>query len=113
MRSRYSAYALNLPQYIIETTHPHNPAYQKDKQAWIKEIEAFSMQTAFKRLDVLAEQENGNEGIVCFVAYLQRENQDLTFTEKSFFKKEQDRWLYKSGYTAGGVLSKEQAQQLR
>ena len=30
MRSRYSAYSLNLPSYIIQTTHPASPQYVED-----------------------------------------------------------------------------------
>lgn len=112
MRSRYSAYALNLPLYIIETTHPQNPTYRRDKIKWKKEIESFSTQLTFKRLDVLMSEETGHEGTVCFVAYLQKGNQDLTFTEKSFFKKEEGRWFYLHGYVASGALSQELAERL-
>ena len=38
MRSRYSAYALHLADYIMQTTHPHNRAYLSDKERWKKEI---------------------------------------------------------------------------
>jgi hypothetical protein len=30
MRSRYSAYSLNIVDYIVETTHPENPLLKKD-----------------------------------------------------------------------------------
>ena len=30
MRSRYSAYALQKSEYIIHTTHPDNPNYEKN-----------------------------------------------------------------------------------
>lgn len=42
MRSRYTAYAIHHPKYIIQTTHKDNPNYQFNKQIWIKEILLFA-----------------------------------------------------------------------
>ena len=36
MRSRYSAYARSLVDYIIKTTHPDNPSYKKDRDQWYR-----------------------------------------------------------------------------
>lgn len=92
MRSRYSAYALRLPEYIIETTHPENPDYNPDHGAWKKKILDFSTRTQFIRLEVLSAEEN----FVTFNAYLVQENKPFILHEKSRFKKQNGRWLYLS-----------------
>ncbi|NDE82074.1 MAG: zinc chelation protein SecC, partial [Chlamydiia bacterium] len=38
MRSRYSAYALCLPAYIISTTHPASPQFCHDLTDWSEKI---------------------------------------------------------------------------
>ena len=97
MRSRYTAYVLNLPAYIIQTTHLENPHYCQDLALWTREISTFSLQSQFKKLDILDFQENQESATVTFVAHLSQNGQDATFKEKSEFKKVEGRWLYFSG----------------
>jgi SEC-C motif-containing protein len=97
MRSRYSAYALNLPGYIIQTTHPENPHFSHNIKTWAKEISDFCLLTQFKKLEILEFQETKDVAFVTFVAHLMQKGQDATFTEKSRFAKVQNRWLYQSG----------------
>lgn len=96
MRSRYCAYALNLPDYIIETTHPESNLYSKNKSAWKENISQFANQTSFLNLKILDFNESGSSAIVIFTAYLSQHGKDATFTEKSYFEKKNNRWLYKS-----------------
>lgn len=97
MRSRYSAYALNLSDYIIETTHPNNPHVLKDRLQWKYNIIQFSMNTQFDRLEILDFKENGEIATVTFRASLTQNGRDATFTEKSYFEKISGRWLYLRG----------------
>lgn len=97
MRSRYSAYALNLPDYILETTHPENPQYSKNRSSWKQSISQFSLLTSFQKLEILGFEENGDEATVTFTAHLVQAGRDATFTEKSYFEKVKGRWLYKRG----------------
>src|SRR5689334_9579352 len=53
MRSRYSAYALNKPDYIMQTTHPEGPHWHENPAAWRVELEAFSLGTRFEGLQIL------------------------------------------------------------
>jgi len=53
MRSRYAAYALNIPDYIMKTTHPENPLFSKDKLLWKEKISQFSRNTSFQKLEIL------------------------------------------------------------
>lgn len=97
MRSRYSAYALHLPDYIILTTHQKCPQYQKDHLMWKKQIEEFSKTFTFEKLEILAFKENGSRATVTFRAHLTHGKEDASFTEKSTFEKIKGRWLYLSG----------------
>lgn len=102
MRSRYSAYALNLPDYIIATTHPSNPHSVKDKVSWKRSIASFSRNFSFRKLEILDFKEKGSLATVTFVAYLSEGAKDATFTERSSFEKINDRWFYLSGELAEG-----------
>lgn len=93
MRSRYSAYKLNLPDYIMATTHPLSPHYRADKEAWRREISAFSTSCSFDKLEVIDTQERE----VTFIAHLREGSRDVSFKERSLFEKVKGRWLYLNG----------------
>ena len=97
MRSRFAAYALNLPKYIIETTHPKNPQFSTDRTAWKQSISEFSRSSIFSQLKIADFKEQGDCATVVFTAYIYQNNQDCTFTEKSFFEKLDHKWLYRKG----------------
>lgn len=97
MRSRYSAYALNKPEYIIATTHPANPHYVQDQVAWKKGIEEFIRHTVFHKLEILELQEEKEWATVTFTAYLSQGGEDTTFTERSEFERVKGQWLYREG----------------
>ncbi len=97
MRSRYAAYALGLADYIVDTTHPENPAYNKNRKAWLKDIMLFCRQSKFEGLKVWEESESETKASVSFTAHLRQGARDASFSEKSYFEKVEGRWLYKSG----------------
>lgn len=92
MRSRYSGYALKKVDYIIETTHSNLQKSSKSRE----EIEKFANETSFVGLDIL--EAVGDD--VTFRAHLSRDGKDISFTEKSHFEKENERWKYHSGLIA-------------
>jgi peptide deformylase len=102
MRSRYSAYVLNIPEYIMETTHPASPQYLEDKFSWRKSILKFSKAFSFNKLKILDFKEKGNFATVTFTAYISQDSRDATFTEKSYFEKVGNRWFYRGGQLAEG-----------
>lgn len=102
MRSRYSAYVLNIPDYIIQTTHPANPQYSENKLAWKQSISQFSLHTTFHKLEVLDFKEKNTLATVTFTAHLSQEGNDSTFTERSYFEKINNRWFYRGGQLAQG-----------
>jgi SEC-C motif-containing protein len=97
MRSRYSAYALGLFDFIIASTHTDNVAYTKDIKSWRQDLESFCRQTNFDGLKILQFGEGEDTSTVSFTAYLRQGNSDASFTEKSSFVREKGHWLYKSG----------------
>ena len=97
MRSRYSAYACHLSDYIMATTHPENAQYLKDRVAWKRSISQFCLHSSFLKLEILDFQETAESATVTFTAYIRQGDRDATFTEKSFFEKLGLRWLYRSG----------------
>ena len=97
MRSRYSAYALDIPKYIVDTTHHKNPHYQKDTKAWIIDISSFAKQHKFSELEVVSFEEKGRRATVIFIAYLKQGSEQVTLKEKSLFIKEDGQWLYLNG----------------
>lgn len=97
MRSRYSAYALGLVDYIIETTHPDYGAYERDKKKWKDAIVLFSKNTKFQALEIVEVNEGELQAFVTFKADLRQLGKDASFTERSRFFKANGRWLYADG----------------
>jgi SEC-C motif-containing protein len=93
MRSRYSAYAFGLADYIIKTTHPDNSDYTEEQQAWREDILLFCKGTLFSGLRVIDFTEEAHEAYVEFEASL---SSGLLW-ERSRFLKENDTWLYVDG----------------
>jgi peptide deformylase len=102
MRSRYAAYVLDKPEYIIKTTHPASPQFSENKFSWKRGISEFSKSSTFKKLEILDFKEHNTLATVTFTAYVIQEDRDATFTEKSYFEKIGDRWLYRVGQLAEG-----------
>ncbi len=97
MRARYAAFAQGLASFVMETTSPAGAAFETDASAWQRSIQAFSDQTRFVGLEVLAVSEAGAEGQVEFRATLDQGGRDASFTERSRFVRVDGRWLYDSG----------------
>lgn len=93
MRSRYSAFALELADYIIATTHPNNPDYTDDKESWKKSILSFSQHTRFIGLKIGECIDGVEEAFVTFEALLD----GGILKEKSRFLQVEGKWLYESG----------------
>lgn len=98
MRSRFSAYARKLPDYIMETTHPESPSLLEDRKEWRASIEDFCRHTEFRGLKIHEFVEGVQEAFVIFFAHLIRHGADVSFVENSRFIKLGDRWLYHSGH---------------
>jgi SEC-C motif-containing protein len=108
MRSRYAAYALGLPAYILATTDPDGPAWEGDgpggADAWRASIQRFSSGTRFDGLDILdAPTPLGATGTVTFRARLTQGGADATFAERSVFVHRGGNWRYHRGTRLRGT----------
>lgn len=97
MRSRYSAFALGLASYVIDTTHPEGTSAEPDRAAWERSILEFARATDFVGLEVMDSSAGEAEGEVTFRARLTQGARDVSFTERSRFLLESGRWSYHSG----------------
>jgi len=84
----------------LPTTHPENQHYSKDKFSWKRSISQFSQNSVFQKLEILDFQEKNSSATVTFTAHLSQGARDATFTEKSYFEKIGNQWLYHSGQIA-------------
>ena len=86
MRSRYSAYALGLPDYLLATWHPSTGP---------GELELSPLR--WLGLEVLHAQESGDAGVVEFVARCRDSGRPQRMHEISRFVREAGRWYYIDG----------------
>ena len=93
MRSRYSAYALQMSEYIMKTTHTANPDFSSNIPEWKESILSFCRSNHFSGLKILEFIDGEKEAFVTFEAKLG----DYTMKEKSRFLKKEGKWLYESG----------------
>ena len=66
MKSRFSAFAFCKSDYIIKTTHQKNCDFSLNTSSWIADIELFSKNTIFEKLDILDFTDNEFESFVTF-----------------------------------------------
>lgn len=89
MRSRYSAYALGLEQYLLDTWHPsQRPA------AMALDTEP---RTQWLGLSVKAHHSEGDAATVEFVARYRIQGRATRLHEVSRFTREDGRWFYLDG----------------
>ena len=97
MKSRFSAFAFLRSDYIIKTTHQQNCDFSLDTFSWRDDIEKFSKNTNFEKLEILDFIDSDFESFVTFKATLFQNKKDISFIEKSRFLKESNIWLYVDG----------------
>ena len=97
MRSRFCGYALNLSQYIIDSSHSNHKDGAKFDNLSQESIKEFSKLTEFRDLVIHDHCNYGEFETVTFTATLFQKDKDVSFTEKSTFKKEDGRFKYFSG----------------
>lgn len=103
MRSRFSAYALTLVDYIIKTSHPQNICFQKDLKTLKKDIKSFCEETLFEDLEILDFTQEKKQAFVTFIATLKVTGKDISFSEISHFEKMEGKWFYKGGQLFEGA----------
>jgi uncharacterized protein YchJ len=101
MRSRYSAYSLGNTDYIIHTTHPKSPYFERDRKKWETAIREFCDTTQFEKLEIMGSEDDW----VHFIAHL-RQDKEFLLEEKSRFEKANGQWLYLVGDFIPRVIQK-------
>ncbi|MGQ1910083.1 YchJ family protein [Marinifilum sp. RC60d5] len=95
MRSRYAAFVTANIDYILNTYTPETrPVEEKEEILnWAKSVE-------WIKLEVLSTEkgmQNDKEGFVEFKAYYRENGIEQVLHENSFFRKENNNWMYVSG----------------
>ncbi len=101
MRSRFTAYASELVEYLADTTHPECSEYVGSRQNYMSVIRRTSRSADFTNLQVV-EQKPGasdDEAFITFTLNLRRKDLKgqqplITRSECSQFLKKDGRWLY-------------------
>jgi SEC-C motif-containing protein len=95
MRSRYSAYALGMVDWIVDSQSPDGRQFV-DRNA----TEQWSKRATWHRLEVLTTEQGGpddDEGLVDFKAYYTLAGEDITHHEVASFRKEDGTWYFVDG----------------
>jgi SEC-C motif domain protein len=102
MRSRYSAYALHLADYLFDTLDSRHP----DRQASRAEFKARSVSKGitYTNLAIWEADEDLASPEVLFYAELRAKTEDMSFAELSYFSKHNGKLYYHDGI----LLSKSQ-----
>lgn len=95
MRSRYSAYALRLIDYLVLTTHPakRTPDLRQATSNWAAQAE-------FYRLEITSTQQGqatDKIGKVEFFAHYRQQGKVQQLCERSRFKRYAGQWVYLDG----------------
>lgn len=95
MRSRYTAFAKNYADYLVQTHHPKtkHTVSKKDLSNFCKEVEFFKLEVHDKENGL----ENDTEGFVSFKAYYRYKLKVEIISEKSYFEKVDGLWKYEGG----------------
>ncbi len=95
MRSRYSAFAKNVVEYIVET---HHESTRSDVNA--SEIKEWAENSEWKGLEIVRTEkglEDDEEGLVEFKAHYVTDKQPVAHHELSTFKKVDGKWFFFDG----------------
>jgi len=95
MRSRYSAYALRLIDYLVDTTHRDKlrPSYRTKLVATIHDVDWNGLEIVKTSLG----QESDKSGKVEFIASYLENGEQSSMQEHSRFKKYKGDWYYYDG----------------
>lgn len=93
MRSRYSAYALGLIDYVYQTHHPKHRGDKAGMQQWAEQVRFVQLEV----LDTFQGQPQDKIGKVSFRAHYVLEGQRQVLKETSRFKRYKGQWVYVDG----------------
>ena len=101
MRSRYSAFALGLGDFLVTTLASDHPDRALPREALARELGRAKDRQRFLGLAILSASEDANEGEVLFYARIFEKGVDASFVELSRFIREEGAWRYAAGILIG------------
>jgi SEC-C motif-containing protein len=93
MRSRYTAFALGLGEYLVDTLASSHPDRDLPREALVTKLSGVKDRQRFLGLRIVRAE--GNE--VLFDARIFERGEDRSFAELSTFVRDDGRWAYASG----------------
>ncbi len=105
MRSRYSAFVVQEPEYIFET---HNPETRDEVD--LNEIAAWSTQSIWEGLSIIDTEKGGEKdktGVVEFVARYTVKNKANHHHERSTFDHKDGKWWFTDGQLINDTVKRE------
>ncbi len=97
MRSRYSAFAMGLIDYLMVTLHDKHPDRASTPDVLRESLRATCRAYRFTGLTVEGHEEGAERPTVTFVAKLFERGADRSFRERSTFERSADGLRYLSG----------------
>jgi len=99
MRSRYSAFALGLGEYLVDTLSSDHDDRATPRATLVRELSRVKDTQKFMGLEIRATKIDGDRGEVTFHARIFEKGKDRSFTEHSHFVREDGDWRYAYGET--------------
>jgi SEC-C motif-containing protein len=103
MRSRYSAFALGLGYYLVETLASDHPDRAGDVARLVQALSRAKDSQRFLGLRILDSGMDGDRGHVTFHARIFERGADRSFGERSRFRREDGAWRYEGGDLTGDL----------
>jgi SEC-C motif domain protein len=107
MRARYSAYATQAIDFIIDTHDPHSRE-ETDRAS----LEAWSKESEWKGLEILSKEagESGDKtGVVEFIAHFAQNGKNHAHHERAEFSKRDGHWFFVDGKMVVRPITREGA----
>lgn len=97
MRLRYAAFALGLGSYLVKTLAHDHPDRALDEALLARDLTRAKERRRFLGLTIHEAHEEGDDGQVLFLARVFEGGADVSFAERSSFRRELGEWKYAGG----------------
>jgi SEC-C motif-containing protein len=97
MRSRFSAFAIGLGDYLVRTLADEHPDRALPAEALARELGNAHQKQRYQGLTLVFAEDRQRDGEVLFIARIFERGADRSFAELSRFVREKDAWRYASG----------------
>ena len=96
MRSRFTAFALGLTDYLLSSVHRTGPLWRDDTDPWRAELDDYCRQTSFRNLEITHTAESDDDGFaeVAYQYEMETAGRSAVQTAHSRFKKQDGRWAW-------------------